>query len=180
MSADDDRTPSSRTAAPRLMEERSAMWGEAPPGATFVHSAHAPAGLAPDPAAPNTFPAGTVLPATELLASFGVPFRVFGVDNITLLVNLVRSDLTQLNVEVECSYQDVDAGEWFALYEDEADTGVLVKKTYSIPGTPLTGLYAFRIPVRGKYMRVKLWGASAANSDRAAVRVIRGQDGFGN
>ena len=174
MPADGFRTPSSQSPGRRLKETRETMWVD-PEGASIIHDLHQPG------------PSGTDIPAAEPAnTGAGKVFRVLGVDNITVLVDVRQGGaVSNLHIVPQVSWVKPgesgfapNAPEWYDLYAEEANDGILVRKDFerAIAGDLR---YAFRIPTRGKYMRFKVWGDGAAAGDRCTIRVIRGQDSWG-
>lgn len=170
--ADFPRNPSARSPARRHQEIRSTAYAEEN-GATLVHVQNAPGAE------------GIDLPVSEPTEA-GLVFRTSGVDALLLLVEVEVASATAISVRPQASWLPGQAHDkrsaspfWFDVLEDVAGDGVLVPKVYTAPVVGPTARVAFRIPVRGTYMRLFLWGAGAS-ADRATVRVIRSQDGRGN
>lgn len=173
MAADSDRVPSSRTPAFRHQQVRQTSYAEAD-GATFVHKLNQPGADGVD--LPTTAPADT---------DAGMVFSAAGVDLLTVYVDLRHASATAVHLRAQSSWvggregdRRSDSPEWYDVLEDVAGDGALVAKDYVAPVTGDTRL-AFRVPVRGKHMRFKVW-APGSSTDRATVRIIRSQDGRGN
>lgn len=167
MAADSTRTPSAVSKVRRCKEIRELAYVDEKPGALTIHDDYE----------------SVALPATEGAAAWGDPFRVFGYDNLTALLHMTKAagTLTAVNVAVQVSYvPNPTNSEWYDLYEDEAGDGVLVRKVYVTSIAVAELRVGWHMPVRGKNMRVKLWGTTADGDSRAIMRVIRSQDAWGS
>ncbi len=113
----------------------------------------------------------------EATATWGDPIRVSGYDSLAMFVaHVAGTTTTAVHVAAQVLYADLSDAEWFDLYEDEANDGVLVRKVWDLT-TAVDLRFAWSLPTVGRYMRFKVWTDGADRSDsRAVIEASRRMD----
>lgn len=118
------------------------------------------------------------IPGTEGAADWDTAVLVESRDRLTVMLrHTAGTTTTAVHIAVQVSYTDNNEdADWYDLFEDEADDGVLVRKVFDWT-TAVDGNIAWDIRTHGRYMRFKIWvdGAAPAGS-RAVLYVRRLQD----
>lgn len=108
-------------------------------------------------------------------AEFGPAIRTDGYDRVVaLLDHTAGTTQTGIQVVAQVSHsENAPDAEWFDLYEDEAGTGVLVRKIYEIAHSSGDLNASFVFPALGRYMRFKIYTTASNRANSRAVLYVR-------
>jgi hypothetical protein len=113
----------------------------------------------------------------EGAAAWGPAILVDGYERLHAYLAFVHDgDISAVHVAMQCATWD-DKGttdpQWYDLYEDEAGTGVVVRKVYDFTATADIKV-AWKIPRVARFMRFKVWTTGTDRADsRAILRASR-------